>query len=323
VLAALFAVLLPVAVTGAWVRGSVLSTSGYVAAVTPLAANPVVRAAVRSAAVSEVDSVLSRAAGSLPPAAAVLAGPLGDGLASLAGDAVSEFMASTAFGDLWVAVNRTAHSQLVSVLNGDNAAVAVTGGEVVLNLAPLIADVLSSVSGRISALTGEPVALPKLSGVPAADCRTIARLTRTALRPDCEQIPLSAASALTGAQRAFRILSAGTLALMIGVPLVGAAALLASSSRRRTLLWMGLGGALMAGTAAVLMMWVESVLAAWAQPPYQAAVTAVVHTLLCGFLTLTVWSAAGCLILAAAALLPAGRLRRGAPGDPGTVRRSA
>src|SRR5690349_19893531 len=44
-LAAAFAVLLPAAITSAWIRGTILSTSGYVAAVTPVAASPAVRAA--------------------------------------------------------------------------------------------------------------------------------------------------------------------------------------------------------------------------------------------------------------------------------------
>jgi hypothetical protein len=41
-LAAAFIVLLPVAVTSAWIRGTVLSTSGYVAAVSNVAESPAV-----------------------------------------------------------------------------------------------------------------------------------------------------------------------------------------------------------------------------------------------------------------------------------------
>jgi hypothetical protein len=43
-LATAFVMLLPAGVTSVWLRGTVLSTSGYVAAVTPVATNPVVRA---------------------------------------------------------------------------------------------------------------------------------------------------------------------------------------------------------------------------------------------------------------------------------------
>jgi hypothetical protein len=60
-LAAAFAVLLPAAVTSAWIRDTILSTSGYVAAVTPVVASPAVRAAVQDAVTSEVDAALSYA----------------------------------------------------------------------------------------------------------------------------------------------------------------------------------------------------------------------------------------------------------------------
>jgi hypothetical protein len=46
-LAAAFAILLPASIASAWIRGTILSTSGYVAAVTPVAASPAVRAAIR------------------------------------------------------------------------------------------------------------------------------------------------------------------------------------------------------------------------------------------------------------------------------------
>jgi hypothetical protein len=45
-------------------------------------------------------------------------------------------MASPAFQQLWVTVNRFTRSQLISVLNGGSCLVTATGGEVVLNLLP-------------------------------------------------------------------------------------------------------------------------------------------------------------------------------------------
>jgi hypothetical protein len=60
-------------------------------------------------------------------------------------------MASQAFQRLWADANRLAHSQLISVLNGDSALVTATGGDVVLNLLPLVNHVLHTLSGRLSA----------------------------------------------------------------------------------------------------------------------------------------------------------------------------
>jgi hypothetical protein len=130
-LAAAFAILLPAAITSAWIRRTILSTSGYVAAITPVAASPAVRPAVQDAVTSQVDAALSHAGTSLPPSARVLAGPLGTGLAGLVRNGVSQLMASQVFQRPWADANRLAHSQLISVLNGDSALVAATGGEVV------------------------------------------------------------------------------------------------------------------------------------------------------------------------------------------------
>jgi hypothetical protein len=96
-------------------RGTVLSTSGYVAAVTPVATNPVVRATVREAVTSQSGAALNSAAKALPSAPAALAGPLTGGLAVLTGNSVSQFMASPAFRQLWVTANTASHSQLIAL----------------------------------------------------------------------------------------------------------------------------------------------------------------------------------------------------------------
>lgn len=132
-MAAAFVMLLPAAVTGAWLRGTVASTSGYVAAVTHVAANPVVRVAVTS----QSDAALNSAAEALPSVPAALAGPLTGGLAVLTGNNVSRFMASPAFRQLWVTASTVAHSQIIALLNGNSTLVQPAGGQVVLNLAPL------------------------------------------------------------------------------------------------------------------------------------------------------------------------------------------
>ena len=81
---------------------------------------------------SQIDAALSHVGRTLPPVAGALAGPLSSGLAHLAGNEISRFMASPVFERLWVTANRFTHSQLISVLNGNNALVATIGGQVVL-----------------------------------------------------------------------------------------------------------------------------------------------------------------------------------------------
>jgi hypothetical protein len=303
-LVVLSAVLLPAAITAVWIRGTMLSTSGYVSAVAPVARDPAVRAAVRAVAASEIGPVLSHAAaGALPPAAAILAGPLSSGLAGLAGDGISRFMASPAFQRLWTVANTSAHSQLISVLNGDNAALATTSGEVVVNLAPLISAVLKDMSGRLSALTGKPIALPVISAVPAASCRQIASLTGTRLPADCGQIPLVPASVLARARRAFRVISTATLALLILTPLTAAAALLAAPRRSRALLQITIAGTLTVLVTAIAAARLQSSLITREQPLYQPAIAVILHALTSGFFTLAIRCMISSLILATAALL--------------------
>jgi hypothetical protein len=79
VLAVVYIVALPAAITAHWIRGTVLSTSGYVAAVAPLAANPVVRATVKTVIDGEVSLVVKSA---VPSSLSILAGPLSGGLAA-------------------------------------------------------------------------------------------------------------------------------------------------------------------------------------------------------------------------------------------------
>src|SRR5258708_235473 len=82
--------------------------------------------------------------------------------------------ASAALQSLCVRVKRFEQSQLISVLDGDSAAVAIAGGQVVLNLIPVVNGVLNSVSGRLSALTGGAIALPPVKTIPAAVCHALA-----------------------------------------------------------------------------------------------------------------------------------------------------
>jgi hypothetical protein len=298
-LAAAFAVLLPAAITSAWIRGTILSTSGYVAAVTPAAASPAARAAVQDAVTSQVDAALSHARTSLPPSARVLAGPLGAGLAGLARNGVSQLMASQAFQRLWAHANRLAHSQLISVLNGDSALVTATGGEVALNLLPLVNDVLHTGSGQLSAMTGGAVSLPPVTTISSAACHATIETASSA----CTQIPLFPAAALAEPRHVYRILVAITSLVLMLTPLVLAGALAASPHRRRTLLQITIGGTLTLLAVMTAVSWGQSSLINRAAPRYQAVTSVIVHALTTGFFTMTTWCVAGGFAITAIALL--------------------
>ena len=298
-LAAVFAVLLPASIMSAWIGGTLLSTSGYVAAVTPVAASPAVRAAVQDAVTSQVDAALSYAETSLPPSARALAGLLGTGLAGFARNGISQFMVSRAFQRWWADANRLAHRQLVSVLKGDSALVTATGREVVLNLLPLVNDVLHTVSGPLSALTGGAVSLSPVTTIPAAACHSITRTASSA----CTQIPLFPAAALAGPRHAYRILVATLALVLMLTTLALAGALAVSPRRRRTLLQLTIGGPLAVLAVMTAASWGQSSLIDRAAPRYQAVASVIVHALTAGFFTMTTWCVAAGVAITAIALL--------------------
>jgi hypothetical protein len=296
-LAAIFVILLPASITSLWIRGTILSTSGYVAAVTPVAANPTVRAAVKDAVTSKIDAAVSHAETSLPPSARALVGRLGTGLARVAGSWVSQFMASQAFQRLWADVNRFAHSQLIGVLNGDSALVTSTGGQVVLNLQPLLNDVPRTFAGPLSALKGG--SLPAVITAPAATCHATTGTAAAA----CPQIPLLPATALAGPRHIYRIFVAVLWLVLILTALAFAGALAASPRRRRTLLQMSIGGSLTALVVMTAASWGRSSLIDRAAPRYQAVTSVVMHALTSGFFTMATWCAACGFAVTAIALL--------------------
>jgi hypothetical protein len=269
----------------------------------PVAANPAVRATVQEAVTSQVDAALHRAESTLPPAAGVLAGPLSSGLADLAGNGISAFMASQSFQRLWVTVNRFAHSQLISVLNGDSTLVASTGGQVVLNLVPLVNEVLHGISGRLSDLAGGAITVHPVNGIPAAACHALDRVSHRPQSSTCGQIPLFPAAALAGPRQVFRALTAATWLVLVLTPLAFACALAASPRRRRTLLQMAIGGTLTLLAVTIALSRLLSTLITRGDPRYQPVTSVIVYALANSFFTLTTWLIAGGFALAAVTLL--------------------
>ena len=307
VLVVVFAVLLPVTILATWAHRTVVNTDAYVATVTPIAANPTVRAAVSRDGTNEIYAALDpqkTIASALPPKAAKLAGPLSSGVKGFLQDGINKILASPEFQRLWVAANRFAQTQLITVLNGNSKVLQASNGQVVLNLVPLLNAALKDVQTRASALLGKNITLPTISGtsIPAADCHKIAAAIRRPLPPTCGQIPLFPASALANAQRAFRAFN-GIVLLLIITPLVFSAALWASTRRRRTLLQLTIAGMLGLIVLRRVTYWLQSDLTAHAKPANQAALSVITGQVLHGLFTVTLWFLIGGLIVAALALL--------------------
>ena len=307
VLVVVFAILLPVTIIATWAHRTVVNTDAYVATVGPIAASPAVRAAVSREVTNEIYDALDpqkTIASALPPKAAKLAGPLSSGVKGYLQAAVNKILASPKFTKLWVTANRFAQGQLLAALNGNSKALQATNGHVVLNLVPLLNEALKGVQAQASGLFGKKITLPVISGssIPAADCRKIAAAIGRPLPPTCGQIPLFPASALAGAQRAYRAFN-GVVLLLILTPLAFIAALLASPRRRRTLVQLTTTGLLGLIVIRRALYWLQSDLIASAKPGNQAALSVITGQVLHGLFTITMWFLIGGLMLLVLALL--------------------
>jgi hypothetical protein len=170
VLLILGVILVPLTAVSWWVRGTVTDTDKWVAAVSPLASDPEVQAAVtdqitdRAMARIQSLNLAQQATDALtergvPPqiaaAVSLLASPIQARTESLVNRVVGDVVASDAFAQVWTGANRVVHQQLIQLLNGDPGALTqADNGQLVLNL--------SAISGPVrTALVN--------AGVPFAD----------------------------------------------------------------------------------------------------------------------------------------------------------
>jgi hypothetical protein len=140
------AIILPLAVITVWTRNTILDTDQYVETVAPLAENEDIQEAISfrvTEAIAEAADFRKLAEDTLPPEAAILAGPIESGARNLIQQVVDELLSTDAFARVWEDVNRIGHQSLVNVLTGDgNDVVETDGGRVVLQLGPFAQEVV-------------------------------------------------------------------------------------------------------------------------------------------------------------------------------------
>lgn len=151
-------VLAPLSVTSVWASRVIGDTDQYVETVSPLVEEPAVQAAladeVTTAVLDNLDvekitsqtlDALAKQDGVPPAVASAVPGlqvALVSGIDSFIRDQVQRILASDAFARVWDEVNRTAHAQIVALLEGDQGrAVTAQGNSVTLNLGPAVDEV--------------------------------------------------------------------------------------------------------------------------------------------------------------------------------------
>lgn len=139
------AVLLPLALLSSWVAGVVTDSDRYVATVAPLATDPAVVDAVISRLDNETEALVDSAVASL--GATELLERFGFSTLTEAARAqldgvvlqvVTALVRSPEFATAWEAANRSAHEQLVAVLEGNEDAVLDNSGRVSIELGTVV-----------------------------------------------------------------------------------------------------------------------------------------------------------------------------------------
>jgi hypothetical protein len=142
------AVLTFAAIFSIWVNRQALNTDNWVNTSGKLLENEQIDAQLSTFLVTQlyanvdVQAELEKA---LPPQARALAGPAAGGLRQLAERVALRALASPPVQAVWAEANRAAHEQLLKVVDGGGSVVSTEGGEVTLQLAPLLSQIGSQV----------------------------------------------------------------------------------------------------------------------------------------------------------------------------------
>jgi hypothetical protein len=165
VLIVLACLLAPLAVASVWASTQISDTDAYVETVAPLADDPAVQRAIADEVTTaifanlEVEQLTTQALDALaqqddiPPRVAAalpaLATPITDGVEGFTRTQVRNLLGTPQFANLWAEVNRVAHQQVVTLLEGNQGGVVSAQGDTVtLNLGPIIDEVRTRLVDR-------------------------------------------------------------------------------------------------------------------------------------------------------------------------------
>ncbi|MDN4645742.1 hypothetical protein [Arthrobacter sp. PsM3] len=233
VLVVLTAVLACATVPALYLRSEVLDTDRYVATVAPLASDPAIQAEITDKVTTQITTAvdvegitrdaMTELGKVAPRVAAVITGlapAIAEQTKSLIHSAVSKFVASPQFQDLWTQINRVAHQGIVNLATGN------TGGTVSIDQSGTLTISTKEIIARVKTLLVE-------QGVEIA-----ARI------PEVDtQIALLQSPELVRATDAIQTLdrTAPILAWLTALSAVGAIAVAPPGWRRRTTSRVGLG----------------------------------------------------------------------------------
>lgn len=147
-LVALGSLLAFLSVFSIWVERQALNTSDWVETSGQLLQNSKIRSAVADYLVNQLYenvNVEKELKSILPGETKRLAGPAAGGLRQVAGNGAEQILKTSIAQSLWQSANRTAHEQLVAVLEEKNGTLSTENGTVTLNLGSLVTNLANQV----------------------------------------------------------------------------------------------------------------------------------------------------------------------------------
>jgi hypothetical protein len=175
----------PAALAAGYVHRDIMNADGYVATVTPLAADPAVQKAVADVLAKQVSHALDAGQalpGPLPSVLGAFTGPLSTQLEGLTRKLTLQAVESSAFRRFWATANRAAHPVLVDAIKGKGKVTA--KGLVGLDLSGVTAAVTGLLTSSGVSLP-EPLPKALTSGdVMLLDARPLARVGSVILALD-------------------------------------------------------------------------------------------------------------------------------------------
>jgi hypothetical protein len=154
------------AVFAIWAKRQILETDTWVDTSSQVLEDSDVQEALSGFLVDSLYSsvdVQDELAARLPPQAQALAGPAAGALRELAGRIALEALARPKVQELWATANRTAHENLINIVEGGGDNVSTAGGDVTLNVGGIVTDLGSragiDISGKVPPAVSEIVIL--------------------------------------------------------------------------------------------------------------------------------------------------------------------
>ncbi len=226
VVASLFAFLF---IFANWAKEQALDTNEWTDTSSQLLEDEQIRNTISVYLVDQLYSNVDVAAelrNSLPPEAQRLAGPLSGGLREFAERAANRALESPRVQQAWMNANRRAHERFLQIVHDDGEFVSTAGGQVTLDLHPLVEDLANEIGlGKLAAK----------------------------LPPDAGQLEIMQSDQLEAAQTGANILEDLPIVLLaLWLALWALAMYLAVGRRREAIKAIGLG-LIIAGLAAVVL----------------------------------------------------------------------